>query len=107
MYDRCVWCSSKFAVALLLTSMSYKMRESEDCMCCIARMIDAYVVRVKFAIALLLISTSKNMQENIMACVCVIEVRCFEYGMYMFCVACMMFAVDFAVKACDSSPCHF
>ena len=31
----------------------------------------------------------------------------FENGLYMFCVACMIFASDADITICDSSPFHF
>ena len=51
-----------------------------------------------FAIAHLLMSKSKKMPESIRMCVSFIEVRFVEYVLYLFCLACMIFAHGAAVQ---------
>ena len=53
---------------------------------------------VNVAIALLLMSKNTKMQQSTRTCACVIEVLFVEYGLYMFCVACMTCAHGVAVK---------
>ena len=68
-------------------------------MFCVACMTFAHDVAVKCAIAFLSMSRSKTMREKQKyndACV-VKKVKFFEYGLYMFCVECMIYAFDVAV----------
>ena len=70
-------------------------------MLCVACMILAYAFAVQIAIALLLISRSKKMQEIIRTCVFqggfIIRIW-IVYGLYMFCVACMILAYVLGVN---------
>ena len=60
-------------------------------------MLCAHDIGVTFAIALLLKSkTRQRRTKNVYRCWGCDEVRCFEYGLYMFCIAYMMCAYDVA-----------
>ena len=102
----------KLAMALFCMSTKKTMQESiSTClfyevsffeyglyMCCVACMIFALDSAIQIAMGLFVISTSKQMQAKYKDVRVCSEVSFFEYGLYMFCVACMMFAYDCVLK---------
>ena len=67
-------------------------------MFCIACIIFAHDVAVKLALALLFMFRNKNMSNTYNDACAVTRVEISKYGLYMFCVACMIYASDVAVQ---------
>ena len=53
---------------------------------------------VTFAMAVFFMSRNKKCKKRIRTCVFVTRFVFFDYGLYMFCVACMILAYAFAVQ---------